>query len=107
MKLVMCLNIRGYNYLYMRQKKHIEKFTCINDQQKFVKKSFMHKAFRFLFFFLRRLKSLVSYIILYLFQCYSPKSSHPLPLPQRDGMGREEGGGFRMWNTCIPVADSF
>jgi len=26
---------------------------------------------------------------------------------QRDGMGREEGGGFRMGNTCIPVADSF
>ena len=26
---------------------------------------------------------------------------------QRDGMGREEGGGFRMENTCIPVADSF
>ena len=25
----------------------------------------------------------------------------------RDGMGREEGGGFRMGNTCIPVADSF
>ena len=25
---------------------------------------------------------------------------------QRDGMGREEGGGFRMRNTCIPVADS-
>ena len=24
---------------------------------------------------------------------------------QRDGMGREEGGGFRMGNTCIPVAD--
>ena len=23
---------------------------------------------------------------------------------QRDGMGREEGGGFRMGNTCIPVA---
>ena len=22
------------------------------------------------------------------------------------GMGREEGGGFRMGNTCIPVADS-
>ena len=21
---------------------------------------------------------------------------------QRDGMGREEGGGFRMGNTCIP-----
>ena len=26
---------------------------------------------------------------------------------QRDGMGREEGGGFRMGNTCIPVADLF
>ena len=22
-------------------------------------------------------------------------------------MGREEGGGFRMGNTCIPEADSF
>ena len=22
-------------------------------------------------------------------------------------MGKEEGGGFRMGNTCIPVADSF
>ena len=22
-------------------------------------------------------------------------------------MGREEGGGFRMGNACIPVADSF
>ena len=26
---------------------------------------------------------------------------------QRDGMVREVGGGFRMGNTCIPVADSF
>ena len=26
---------------------------------------------------------------------------------QRDGMEREEGGGFRMGNTCKPVADSF
>ena len=24
----------------------------------------------------------------------------------RDGMGREVGGGFRMGNTCTPVADS-
>ena len=23
------------------------------------------------------------------------------------GYGEEEGGGFRMGNTCIPVADSF
>ena len=27
-------------------------------------------------------------------------------MTQRDGMGREEGGGFRMGNTCIPVEDS-
>ena len=26
---------------------------------------------------------------------------------QRDGMGREEGGGFRMGNAYIPVVDSF
>ena len=26
---------------------------------------------------------------------------------QRDGMGREEGGGFSMGNTCRPVSDSF
>ena len=25
---------------------------------------------------------------------------------QRDGMGREDGRGFMMGNTCIPVADS-
>ena len=25
---------------------------------------------------------------------------------QRDGTGREEGGGFRMGNACIPVVDS-
>ena len=27
-------------------------------------------------------------------------------LNQRNSTGREEGGGFRMGNTCIPVADS-
>jgi len=27
-------------------------------------------------------------------------------MTQRDGMGREEGGGFRMGNTCTPVADA-
>ena len=26
---------------------------------------------------------------------------------QREGMGREEGGGFRMGSTDIPVEDSF
>ena len=27
-------------------------------------------------------------------------------MTQRDGMGREEEGGFRMGNTCTPMADS-
>ena len=27
-------------------------------------------------------------------------------MAQRDGMGREMGGGFRMGNTCILMADS-
>ena len=27
-------------------------------------------------------------------------------MTQRDGMGREMGGGFRMWNTCKSMADS-
>ena len=26
---------------------------------------------------------------------------------RRDGMGREEGGGLGMGNTCMPVVDSF
>ena len=27
-------------------------------------------------------------------------------MTQRDGMGREVGEGFRMGNTCTPMADS-
>ena len=27
-------------------------------------------------------------------------------MTQRDAMGRDVGGGFRMGNTCIPMADS-
>ena len=27
-------------------------------------------------------------------------------MTQRDGMGKEVGGGFRMENTCKPMADS-
>ena len=27
-------------------------------------------------------------------------------MTQRDGMGREMGGGFRMGNTCAPMANS-
>ena len=53
-------------------------------------------------------------IISYMKQVAGPRSMHGLDAwswctgtTQRDGMGREEGGGFRMGNTCIPVADSF
>ena len=34
-------------------------------------------------------------------------TSVSLLLSRTQGMGREEGGGFRMGNTCIPVVDSF
>ena len=27
-------------------------------------------------------------------------------MTQRDGMGRDVGGGFRMWNTYTPMVDS-
>ena len=27
-------------------------------------------------------------------------------MTQRDGMGRKVGGGFRLGNTCKPVADA-
>jgi len=32
--------------------------------------------------------------------------SHMITYMFRDGMGREVGGGFRMGNTCTPMADS-
>ena len=28
-------------------------------------------------------------------------------MTQKDGMEREVGGGFRMGNTCTPMADSY
>ena len=53
-------------------------------------------------------------IISYMKRVSSPGSMHNTGClglvhwtTQRDGMEREEGGGFRMGNTCIPVADSF
>ena len=53
-------------------------------------------------------------IISYMKRVASPGSMHDTGclgwctgMTQRDGIGREEGGGFRMGNTCIPVADSF
>ena len=40
--------------------------------------------------------------------CSSPGSSvHGIFQIRILALGREEGGGFRMGNTCIPVADSF
>ena len=37
-----------------------------------------------------------------------PKTSHHnlTETTQRDGTGREKGGGFRMGNMCIPAVDS-
>ena len=52
-------------------------------------------------------------IISYMERVTSPGSMHNtgclglVHWDDPDGMGREEGGGFRMGNTCIPVADSF
>ena len=53
-------------------------------------------------------------IISYMKRVTSPDSMHNTGClgwctgtTQRDGTGREEEGGFRMGNTCIPVADSF
>ena len=52
-------------------------------------------------------------IISYMKRITNPGSVHDLDAwgwyagtTQRDGMGREDGRGFRMGNTCIPVADS-
>ena len=38
--------------------------------------------------------------------CWKSKYIPPLTVTQRDGMGREMGGMFRMGNTCTPVVDS-
>ena len=40
---------------------------------------------------------LVSYMILYMFQCNSPKSSHPLPLPQSPKDCSINKEVFKMW----------
>ena len=52
-------------------------------------------------------------IILYVKRIASPGSMHDTDvwgwctgMTQRDGMGREVGGGFRKRKTCIPMADS-
>ena len=54
------------------------------------------------------------HIISYMERVTSPGSMHDTGClglvhwdDSEDRLGREEGGGFRMGNTCIPVADSF
>ena len=37
---------------------------------------------------------------------YRKLGAGALGCTKRDGMGREVGGGFRMGNTCTPVADA-
>ena len=32
--------------------------------------------------------------------------SHEIRMTQRDGMGKDVRGGFRIGNTCTPVADA-
>ena len=51
-------------------------------------------------------------ILSYVKQIASPGSMHETGdqswctgMTQRDGMGKEVGGAFRMGNTCTPVAD--
>ena len=52
-------------------------------------------------------------ILSYVKRIASPVSMHETGcfgwrtgMTQRDGMGREVGGGFRKGNTCIPMVDS-
>jgi len=43
---------------------------------------------------------------IHLYNIFSNQTKLCTGTAQRDGKGREEGGGFWMGNTCIPVADS-
>ena len=57
-----------------------------------------------------------TYMISYMKQITSPDSMQDTgclglvhwddPMTQSDGMERDVGGGFRMGNTCTPLADS-
>jgi len=54
-----------------------------------------------------------TYILSYVKQIASPRSMHDTGcsrlctgMTQRDEMGREVGAGFKMGNTCTPMADS-
>jgi len=45
-------------------------------------------------------------VSLFLFCCFEQILTFINTIFQRDGMGREVGEGFRMWNTCTPVVDA-
>ena len=60
-----------------------------------------------------RENSIETCILPYVKQIPSPGSMHEKGaqgwcpgMILRDGMGRDVGGGFRMGNTCTPIADS-
>ena len=56
--------------------------------------------------FVGKVMSLLFNMLSRLVITFLPRSKRLL-ISQRDGIGREEGGGFRMGNTCIPVMDPF
>ena len=45
----------------------------------------------------------ISHMILYMFQCHSPKSSHPLPLPQSPKEFLRDDVDYQKNVTCIPA----
>ena len=46
-------------------------------------------------------------VIIYLFRKHLLSAPYVTDTVLKDVIKREEGGRFRMGNTCIPVADSF
>ena len=70
--------------------------------------TFVGKAMPLLFFVVVVFSFFLIYFIFKLYIIVLVLPNIKMNPPQVwDGMGREEGGGFRMGNTCIPVADSF
>ena len=63
---------------------------------------------------LRSINSIETYILSIVKQINSPGLMHETSaqgwctrMTQRDGIGREMGGGFRMGNTCKSMADAY
>ena len=57
--------------------------------------------------FVGKVMSLLLNILSRLVITFLPRSKRLLMAAAEGGQGREEGGGFRMGNAGIPVADSF